>query len=668
MKRYIFISKYCSKTTLQLYFLFLLQIVALFTIARFAFLFHIFPSLAEVSSFDIAKGFYIGWRFDIRIAALLSLPFALILLIPFAARRFMNLRKLIFGLYFVVFLVVWSAYAVDWFFYDYLGRRLDATLVTLLKDFGSSMLMVWQSYPVIYIVLSVLVTTFLTAYLCARLTKFTVLSRVTFVGKGIAFLLGFFLFAVAFWGQISKNWYPLRWSNACFLPNKVVMALGINPIQNFCDSWFNRYPAYDRAMVEKYYSLVSDFLGVEKVDAKKLDYRRFSQPMLQKSATPPNIVVFIMESIDWRKTSMAPGDSDLTPFMQQLSEQSLYYPNFYANARTTARAIYGTFTGIPDVNDKVTASRNPQVVDQFIIAPQLEQYDKLYLIGASATWANIRGVLAGNIPGVEILEGSYWKSPNTDVWGVSDYNLFQEANQVFAARKKPFLAVIQTATYHSPYTIEPIAGFESKKLSDTDKKLYDFENEKEYNALRLFDLALQRFFEAAKKESYFDNTIFILFGDHGVSSHTQNMTKAYETADLGPWHIPLFIYAPALIAPQTVQFPASQIDIFPTIASLVGQPCENRTLGRDLLDPRFDANRAVMIAGEAFRPLRLVQDGYAYVDNRAGFEALYKLDDINAENLALKEKERFAKMKELAHGLFHTSRYLLYNNKKDVKK
>ncbi len=668
MKQYLFIQKGNSKTSLHLYFLFLLQIVVLFTIARFAFLFHSFPSLAEVAFFDVVKGFYIGWRFDVRIAALLSLPFALILLIPFTARRFTNLKKLFFVLYFAAFLVVWSAYAVDWFFYDYLGRRLDATLVTLLKDFWSSLLMVWQSYPVIYIVLSVLAATFLSACWCARLTKFTVRPRTTFVGKGVAFLLGFFLFAVSFWGQISKNWYPLRWSNACFSPNKVVMALGLNPIQNFCDSWFNRYPAYDRAMVEKYYPLISDFLGVENPDAKKLNFRRFSQPMWQKSNTPPNVVIFIMESIDWRKTSMAPGGNNLTPFMQKLSENSLYYPNFYGNARTTARAIYGIFTGIPDVNDKVTASRNPQVVDQFIIAPQLAQYDKLYLIGASATWANIRGVLAGNIPGVEILEESYWKSPNIDVWGVSDYNLFQEANQVFAARKKPFLAVIQTATYHSPYTIEPVDGFESKKLSATDKATYDFENEKEYNGLRLFDFALQQFFEAAKKEPYFDNTIFILFGDHGVNSHTKNTTKAYETADLGPWHIPLFIYAPSLIAPKTVQFPASQIDIFPTVASLVGQACENRTLGRDLLDPQFDENRAVMIAGEAFRPLRLVQDGYAYVDNRAGLEALYKLDDVNAENLATKEDKRFAKMKELAHGLFHTSRYLLYNNKKDVKK
>ncbi len=654
-------------SSLQLYFLFFLQLFVFFTLARFAFWIHILPSLADAHTADILKGFYIGWRFDARLAALVTFPLALLLLIPFCARRLARWRKKIFWLYFFVFFIIWSIYAIDWHFYNYLGRRLDATVIGLLEDFTTAILMVWQGYAVLPIILAIL---FL-AVICALSFRFSagisLRPCATRTGRFCSFLAGFFLFAWAVFGQISSNWFPLRWSKAYFSSHKAVTALGLNPVQNLYDSWRNRHGSFNREAVEKGYAVVADFLGVEHPDAKNLDYSRYCQPVFHPEGTPPNIVIIIMESMDWRKTSFAPGKGDPTPFLQELASQSVFYPHFYANARTTARAVFGTLTGIPDVNERGTASRNTRVVDQHLIAAQFKGYDKMYLLGGNTAWANIRGVIANNIPGVEILEEGFWKSPNTDVWGVADLDLFQEANEVFANRKKPFLAVIQTASFHSPYTVPPTPGFSLKALNEEDQKNYGFINAKEYNSLRYFDFALSRFFQKAKKESYYGNTIFILFGDHGITGDTANIDAAYRAADLGPWHVPLLIHAPGRIAPKTVSLPASQVDIFPTAASLVGQAYENRTLGRDLFDPRFDRNRAAMISGDARDALRFIQDGYCYVDNRHGLHALYRLGDEKGENLAKKERERFEQMKTQAQALFETSHYLLYNNAKDPK-
>ncbi len=140
------------------------------------------------------------------------------------------------------------------------------------------------------------------------------------------------------------------------------------------------------------------------------------------------------------------------------------------------------------------------------------------------------------------------KKKSVDVWGISDKQLFLEANDVFKMQTNPFVAVIQTADNHRPYTIpaEDKKAFQVKKYATDSLKKYGFESNDELNAFRYTDFSFQTFIEAAKKEKYFNNTIFVFVGDHGIRGDVGNMfPQAWNADGLTTQHVPLLFYSPA---------------------------------------------------------------------------------------------------------------------------
>ncbi|MDL2317308.1 LTA synthase family protein, partial [Desulfovibrio sp. OttesenSCG-928-A18] len=636
---------------LTLYLLLLGYIWLLLALARFAFALWIQASLDEASAWDIIKGLYLGLRFDGRLAALLSLPAGLALCFAPLARGLAARKRRLGPLFFLIFFCLWALYALDVGFYDYLGVRLNSVIFELLEDVGVNLTMVWESYPIIRISLAVVSAAILSAMGASALIALPLRRHKSRKGALLCFLAGLLVFSWACWGQISSNLFPLRWSNAYFSPDQGVTALALNPVQNLFDTYrASRGRSFDPELTRAAYPLMLSYLGIDNPDPDSLNYDRAHKGAGQPAGSrAPNVIIIIAESLSHHKSSFAPGKDDPSPAIKALAADSLYFPHFFANARTTARAIFTTMTGIPDVTASSTGSRSQYVIDQRIIADQFAGYDKFYMIGGNTSWANIRGILGNNIEGLHILEEGFWKAPNVDVWGVSDRDLLMKAHAFFKSRTdKPFLAVIQLASFHKPFTVPKTPGFEKRRLSEDTQYNYGFVSEDEYNSMRYMDFALGEFFRLARESEYYSNTIFVLFGDHGINELGENMHDTYTAANLGPWHVPLIIHAPGRLAPGVNTHPASQIDVFPTVAGLAGLSYVNHTLGRNLLDPRFDRSRAAFISGKPGTAIRLVQDGWCYVDNRAGSLSLYNLREQQARDRKDEEPERFEAMRALA--------------------
>jgi phosphoglycerol transferase MdoB-like AlkP superfamily enzyme len=241
-----------------------------------------------------------------------------------------------------------------------------------------------------------------------------------------------------------------------------------------------------------------------------------------------------------------------------------------------------------------TASRNPAATNQQSIINEFKNYKKYYYIGGSTSWANVRGVLTANIDGIDIYEQNRLRSPVEDVWGVSDKNLFLEANEQFRAQTKPFFAIIQTGSNHRPYTIpeEDKKEFVTRTPSEKEMLEQGFISIDEYRGFAYLDWCIGKFMQSARKEKYFDNTIFAFIGDHGIIGHTgPHLPRSWEDLEITQGHTPLLIYSPKHVAPRRIDRWAQQVDVIPTIASLVGIGYRNTTLGRDLLDPKFDDTR-----------------------------------------------------------------------------
>lgn len=613
------------------------------------------------------KELYIGAKFDARLAVFMSLPLALCLFFPAAERRPDGVRRALDAVYAPLFFLLGLIYVVDFGFFFYLRQRVDVTVFDFIRDASISFDMVTQSYPVFWIALGLLLFTAAAIFgldrllrrhfrWCAQTAAPAWKSRAVW-GPVLAVLL-----FLGGYGQISSNLFPLRWSNAYFSSNRDHVLLGLNPVQNLYDTARSmRVVRPNEAAVRAAYDGMAAWLGVDNPDKGRLNFWRTVKA--EKPEQPWNVVIIIMESLSWPMTSMAPGQDDPTPVVRRLAADGLYFSNFYAPARTTARAVFTTMTGIPDVNrEGGTTSRNPVLVSQYLPISDFTGYAKFYMIGGSASWANIRGVLNHNVPDLTLLEESDWKAPNVDVWGISDLDLFRESVGRLGTAASPFVAVIQTAGFHRPYTIPADnAGFVSKTPSQAALANYGFSGTEEYNSLRFSDHALGEFFRLAKKQPWFSRTIFAIMGDHGLYNPSQNMTASYQVCRLQGSHIPLILYAPGLIAPGEKGFPCGQPDLFPTLAALAGVPLRHHGLGRNLLDPETERTARQFIAGDSELFRKLVEDGYCYLKESS--EGLYRLDDWSGANLLASEPERAARMRREAEEAYHVSKYLLFHNR-----
>jgi len=640
---------------------FLLGLVAInlvvFAAFRVAFWAAFHETLAGTSRGDLLKAFYLGSKFDLRLVLLLLLPLALlgwIALFDPARRRAARIAWL--GYLALAQCVVLLLYFVDFGHYAYARVRLNASLIDHLTPVEVAARVAWDTYPVLPGVLGLLLLT--SAYvwivrLAARHTLVPATRPLDKWPKRAAVTALAALYALGIYGKWS--WYPLRWSEAYFSSSEAVAALALNPVLFLMDTAENRNLPYDADKVREHYAYTASLLGVKTPDPGKLDFARYVTPA-RKPPVPYNLVVIHLESFAAFKAGVFGNSLDATPYFDAIARDGLLFTNFFVPEVPTARSVFTMITGIPDVNGATTASRNPLVVNQHTLVNALEGYEKYYFLGGSATWGNIRGLFAHNIPGLHIFEEGDYDARQADGWGVSDVVLFEKADESLRKEKKPFFAFIQTAGNHRPYTIpDDRRGFELAQADNAALHDNGFDSLAAYNGLRFLDYALQAFFTKARKAPYFRNTVFVMYGDHGNPSTLQT---PWEQLRLTGFHVPLVIYAPALIKRgRRIDFTASLPDSLPTYLSLLGVPYLNTGLGRDLLglgakDPHFSLIEHAGVLDDEF---------YLRLDADVARLFRYRSQDA-AEDVHERYPEKVAELRRLHEALYETSKYMLYHN------
>lgn len=631
---------------------------------------------------ELKKALYIGFKFDLRAAILLSLPMWFLgytlkltnaLFEEKDRQMFLSAAPHPTTLLKVTFSLFLSAYSLffmlDLGFYDYLKNRLDASSTAFLNNPLISLQMVSESYPLTLIFLGVVVMFVLFFLVLHKL----VFSEKLFVSGERVFNTPlkitaplFLLLALLGHGKMSQ--YPLRWSDAYFSSNTFISALGINPLLYFYDTFDFKEKAYDIDVVKNHYDQVSSYLKVESPNKETLNFTRTIKPV-DAFDTAPNVVVIMMESLASFKLQHFGQKINGAPFLNSLIPKSVFFENAFVASTGTARSIFGVITGLPDVNSIQTASRNPLLVKQYSAANAFNDYKKTYFIGGSANWGNIRGFVSQSINDVTIFEEKDFASGKNDVWGISDLKLFREANKFLKeqpADKRQF-TFIQTAGYHRPYTIPSERGdFKLESLSDKDIKDNGFVNNEEFNSLRFSDYALQEFFKLAEKEDYFKNTLFVIYADHGLSHYTSKaIPNGFKRFRLPIMHIPLLFYSPSLkLPPQVVSKVAFSPDILPSAVSLAGKTYMNKTLGRNLFDEKYDDERYALTISNFSPPvkLRLHSDEWISEGTPKKLKGLYQYrkpfyeKDVSKEHLSKQEK-----IDRLARGLYETTKYLYHH-------
>ena len=339
----------------------------------------------------------------------------------------------------------------------------------------------------------------------------------------------------------------------------------------------------------------------------------------------------------------------------------------------TARSVFGLITGIHDVASVETASSNPRIVDQYSSINALDNYEKYYIMGGSASWRNVRSLLRNNIPDIKIIEQDQIHYPRLDVWGISDNNLFKVAHEKFENRNtsSPFFAIIQTATNHRPYSIpDDVEGFNIINVDESVLSTAGFDSQEQFNAMRMLDHAVGDFISIAKLSPYFDNTVFLFFGDHGTSDpRALHMPKSDFDLKLRSYHVPFFIYSPETIKGRSIRSDVSQlVDILPTINGLAGNDYENRTMGRDLLNDKIPIDPLALIINKKMANQHIAVIGRDHYLSMSNDGAQIQLHELWSNDPLVDIKHKYPEITNRyatrLEGIYETAKYMLYHNQK----
>ncbi len=295
---------------------------------------------------------------------------------------------------------------------------------------------------------------------------------------------------------------------------------------------------------------------------------------------PKNLVIILEESLGAEFVGSM-GGPPITPNLDALRREGLWFDNLYATGTRSVRGIEAVLTGFTPTPARSVVKLGKSQRGFFTLGELLknEGYATSFMYGGEAHFDNMRRFFVNN--GFEtIIDKATIENPVfVGSWGDSDEDLFRQADKEFSKpHDKPFFSFVFSVSNHSPYD-----------FPDGRIELYDAEKNTVNNAVKYADYSLGLFFEMAKKSNYWDDTIFLVVADHN------SRVYGAELVPISRFHIPALILGGGINAGNFAPV-ASQIDLAPTLLSLIGVSATHPMIGHDLTRPEMkdQPGRAIM--------------------------------------------------------------------------
>lgn len=651
------------KTVQWIVTLFLIYL-CMFTAFRIATV--IFFKPKSVAVFELLPSFWLGLKYDLRWITIALSPIIVLSIYKKFAPFHSNKNKKAWTIYLaLITLLIMFFYGADFGNFSYNHTRIGASALNFKDDPYEMFRMVWETYPIVWILIGLTIALLFVARLFRRshtsVNKKSNLHK--FEYKRRWYLIALLLMCWFVYGFFCLK--PLTRNDAYQLNDNFKSYLALNPFQNFITTLKFRHSDPNTGTAEKYYNLMADYLQLDSATRSKFSYQRTLMPNSRSLESRPNIVLVLCESFSMYKSSMSGNKLNSTPFFNEMCNNGVFFDHCFTPTFGTARGLFATITGIPDVQMAKFSTQNDDAVNQRTIINNLEGYSHFYFIGGRSQFNNFRGLM-NNLDSVNIYEKGNYSSPEVNVWGISDRDLFREANDVLKTQSKPFFAVIQTAHNHRPFMIPPgEKEFTCPKPEADVLAKYGFDSQAEFEAFCYTDFCFKKFIESARQQDYFNNTIFVFIGDHGVEGEAgAEYPKAWTANRLSDEHVPLLFYAPALLPPARYHYTVSQVDLLPTLAGMLHQPYVNTTLGRDVINQPGIFHAAFIIHHDEGN-IGIVTDDYYFVKNvNITKEDLVPLKDNLPELSPPQQDSVKQKLSKLTSAIYETSKWMLLNNHK----
>lgn len=456
----------------------------------------------------------------------------------------------------------------EFFFWNEFGVRYNFIAVDYLVYTNEVVGNIMESYPVVPMTLGIIVVTLLiTWYLfrhdLVRTEELKGWQWKAVVGPGyIAALLaavGLLNFNTRF--QDSGNVY--------------VNELQANGLYKFYDAFVKNSLDYEQFYITRPEADAEAF--VHEVYGSTGDNLRTVQsgegPEIRR-----NIVLITIESMSASYMERFGNTESITPVLDSLYRLGMAFDRVYATGNRTVRGLEAVTLSLPPCPGQSIIKR-PNNAGMHSTGALLREkgYNVTYFYGGNSYFDNMETFFSGN--GYDIVDQKSYSPEEitfANIWGVCDEDAYRKVIRTLneqSGEGKPFFAHVMTVSNHRPFTYP--AG---KIRIPNDSKT-------RAGGVLYTDYALGQFLAEASKQPWFDNTIFLITADHCASSAGRTEIPLHK------YHIPALIFAPGFVAPHEVGGIVSQIDLMPTLLSLLNMDYDSHFYGRSIFDPGY-INRA----------------------------------------------------------------------------
>lgn len=453
----------------------------------------------------------------------------------------------------------------DLVYYRQAGKHSTVELLLYYQNFVEISLMALKDYtyvPIVYLATG-LVFFFGWRRLVRREASAVISGRRPAGHMQKAIVLACFAFFSLLFTRGGVQGRPVRPADAFVHLSQAHGDFALNGIYTSFYAMFNRssFPVSgDSASIARARQLVS--AEGERFISDDMPFFRMQQ---RSPAIKKNVVFIILESWSAKRLGAFGDPVGATPFFDSLSKKGWFFTNAFATGRRSIASLPSAISSIPTLFGSL-----------YITSPHEQNFQRgmgavfksagystyfTYAANAGSMGFNAFARLAG-FENIVTRESFAADAPHDGTWGIYDHVVFSRVLSDIDAASKPVVSVIYTLHPHPPFTLP--AGTKWYKE--------DLPRVKYYNALRYSDQTLRDFFAAAEKKPWFRETVFVLMADHAFD----------EGQGRDSYRIPLLIYSPEFIAPRRDSRVASELDVLPTLVSLLQLPVAHAAMGRSL--------------------------------------------------------------------------------------
>lgn len=552
---------------------------------------------------DIVRPFVIGLWFDLLVLSIALLPGTVYwMLMPKSwrgARADVAVAYVGFG--FVLFVIGFTMIGEHLFWTEF-NARYNFIAVDYLVYTREVIGNIWESYPVgkllaVLAALSIAITYLLRNKVRPEADRLGWMSRSVVGLSVVALTAGATGVSRSAWTQASTNIYANELSANGYYA--IVHAYFHNEID------YRRFyvTADERAVADNMRTLVGrgKFVSADAVDITH-------DVVYPGPAAFKNVMLVTIESLSASYMGQFGNTRGLTPNLDRLADQGIFFTNLLATGTRTVRGLEAVTLSVPPTPGQ-SILRRPGHDNMFSIGSVFRDhgYDVRYMYGGDGEFDNMNAFFKAN--GYRVIDRAQLQPSEitfANAWGVCDEDMFarviKESDRSHAAGMR-FFTHVMTVSNHRPYTypsgrISPPAHGPQATLA-ADHTLGNYIEQTREAGVKYTDYAIGKFIEAARTRPWFDDTLFVFVADHTASA------AGKVEVDPNGYHIPAIFYAPGFVKPRRIATLASQMDIAPSILGLLQISYRSRFVGVDQINDA-PVERALI---SNYEKVALVRDG-----------------------------------------------------------